>query len=165
MGYIRVEVQELISNVLLITMGVEFTALFGHNLPEDVILKGENFLNHHWGGTQEYLPILDACPVPDSPIPLWQWDKRWGYSPQEDLQKYGFISFVNDGFRVRIGENTFYLWNVVRWHRFLTEERISTTLRHICQLLATILQTDKVIYLPDSGFSVSTVYDNSVNRN
>jgi hypothetical protein len=139
---------------------VNFSALFGHQLPIGLILQGNELLNKHWEQAQTFLPVLEGLPIPSSTFELWKWSNRWEPTPVKELTKYKTITFDGpDSFNLKFKENTVELWHMVRWYQFLTDDSISTKLRGVCEFLASVLKTELVIYLPESAYKPSTVYD------
>lgn len=142
------------------TVMVNFTAIFSHHLDVRGVCDGAALLNLHWPKVSLFVSRKEMFSFSEKSDDYWQWEPRWGISPMEDLQRVGYVTFAGqEGFRARFAHKTFMLQHFMQWHSFLTNDKISSGLRSICSYIAKPLESDRVIYLPDSGWKISNAHD------
>jgi hypothetical protein len=149
-------------------MGVDFTAVLSHPWSAGEVLQLPHTLSRAVApqlatATDNLYRLLGPIYVNMHAEECWQIDPYY----QDDLPHPDQL--WHDGLPVKvdgpagvllwIGPHTIDVWNVTRWRTFLTEKTLQDCLRAVCHALAAITRAAYVIYLPDSGFSVSEALD------
>jgi hypothetical protein len=139
-------------------MRVDFTALFGHALNWQQIETLPARLNERWSG-KSMLPPARPGPIQTE----WAFgrDASDAYaSLSQEFTEAGHVVLKGpEGFDGQLFRKAFELYHWTRWSSFVTEVPITTALRQTCRLVAELLGTRTVIYLPDGHYAVSRARD------
>ncbi len=139
-------------------MRVDFTALFGHALTWEQIEALPGRLNARWSGTEIPPAARAAASKTD-----WAYERdiSTAYSSlKQEFTQAGYIVLKGpEGFDAQVFRKVLELYHWTRWSSFVTDPPIANALRQTCRLVANLLKTRTVIYLPDSHYAASRARD------
>jgi len=148
-------------------MSIDFVAVLSHNQTWETLYRLPDLLTPSWHEIEEFLPIrggsLRRPPPPSKWLYYWQWhlpDQSSVYEAitrdgQADLEAVGPERFDCYATKELLVLQGFPL----SWYGFLTSDAVGRNLRNVCRHIAWTLGADSAIYLPDSSYKPSAVFD------
>jgi len=131
-------------------LGVDFTALIDHKLTGAELVGLPDRVNASWRLPTE-LEAWVAKYLRGGPI-RWEW--KHGASPSRvnaELIERGFVGLDGpDGFHGRVLPHAIELVHLARWWSFLYEPDVRAGLELACRGVASVVETEHILYLPDN---------------
>lgn len=138
-------------------MTAAFTALFGHCLGQNSLLRLPRLLDRSWDHFEDLWPtaeIIDKDEHLDLPTRYWQWQNN---RPEPVLRgrlaREGQLHFEGPcGFGGTASDFSITLsHSSTSWADFVLDPNTRYILRETCRIFAQVLETDFLLYVPEAG--------------
>lgn len=146
-------------------MKAAFTALFGHCMGQDSLLRLPRLLDRSWAHFEDLWPtaeIIDKDEHLDLPTRYWEWEvNRPEAALRGKLAREGMLCFIGPcGFMGTASDFSVTLSHEsTSWDEFVMDPNTRFILRETCRIFAQVLETDFLMYVPESGWDTSEVLD------